>query len=85
MGAPRLYSTGAHTYSSIVFKKPPFRIDEQGWGEFDMTIVLTAAHKGGEHSLNHDLNFQAERYEAKHQVVRILHALTMQSLGRTHS
>ncbi|KAF2278658.1 putative Ran-specific GTPase-activating protein 1 [Westerdykella ornata] len=50
------------------FKKPPFRIEEKGWGEFDMTIVLTAAHKGGEHTLHHDLNFQAERYEAKHQV-----------------
>lgn len=34
-----------------------------------MTIVLTAAHKGGEHTLSHDLNFQSERYEAKHQVV----------------
>ena len=54
----------------------PFRIEEQGWGEFDMTIVLTAAHKGGEHSLSHDLNFQSERYEAKHQVVRSHYAFT---------
>lgn len=53
-----------------VFKKPPFRIEEKGWGEFDMTIVLTAVSKGGDHTLDHDLNFQAERYEAKHQVVR---------------
>jgi transcription initiation factor IIF auxiliary subunit len=52
-----------------VFKKPPFRIEEKGWGEFDMTIVLTGAHKGGDHSLEHDLNFQAERYEATHTVV----------------
>ncbi|KAF2015028.1 SAS complex, SAS5 subunit/transcription initiation factor IID, subunit 14 [Aaosphaeria arxii CBS 175.79] len=51
-----------------VFKKPPFRIQEQGWGEFDMTIVLTALHKGGDHTLEHDLNFQSERYEAKHTV-----------------
>jgi transcription initiation factor IIF auxiliary subunit len=35
-----------------------------------MTIVLTAIGKGGDHTLDHDLNFQAERYEAKHQVVR---------------
>jgi transcription initiation factor IIF auxiliary subunit len=34
-----------------------------------MTIVLTAIGKGGDHTLDHDLNFQAERYEAKHQVV----------------
>jgi transcription initiation factor IIF auxiliary subunit len=52
-----------------VFKKPPFKIEEKGWGEFDMTIVLTGAHKGGDHSLEHDLNFQAERYEATHTVV----------------
>lgn len=34
-----------------------------------MTIVLTAFHKGGDHTLEHDLNFQSERYEAKHTVV----------------
>jgi len=55
---------------ATVFKKPPFRIDEKGWGEFDMNIVLTAVGKGGEHTLDHDLNFQSERYEAKHLVVR---------------
>jgi transcription initiation factor IIF auxiliary subunit len=30
--------------------------------------VLTAVHKGGDHTLEHDLNFQSERYEAKHTV-----------------
>lgn len=50
------------------FKKPPFRIDEQGWGEFDMSITLSAVGKGGDHTLQHDLNFQSERYEAKHPV-----------------
>ncbi len=60
------YSVANH---DTVFKKPPFRIDEKGWGEFDMTIVLTAIGKGGDHTLEHDLNFQQERYEAKHQVV----------------
>ena len=65
------HSEQLYTDSWAVFKKPPFRIDEQGWGEFDMTIVLSAAHKGGDHTLSHDLNFQSERYEAKHQVVRL--------------
>lgn len=36
-----------------------------------MEIVLTATEKGGEHSLPHDLNFQSERYEAKHNVVSL--------------
>ncbi|KAI9831344.1 MAG: hypothetical protein M1819_005118 [Sarea resinae] len=50
------------------FRKPPFRIEEEGWGEFDMQIVLTAPEKGGEFTLAHDLNFQSTRYEAKHNI-----------------
>jgi transcription initiation factor IIF auxiliary subunit len=52
------------------FRRPPFRIDEKGWGEFDMQIVLTpiGAGKTGEHTLAHDLNFQQERYESTHNV-----------------
>ena len=53
----------------LAFKKPPFRIDEKGWGEFDMSLVLTAVHKGGDHTLPHDLNFQKTHYEATHVVV----------------
>jgi len=51
-----------------IFKKPPFRIQEKGWGEFEMQIVLSAVHKGGEHPIVHDLNFASERYEAKHTI-----------------
>ncbi|KAI9711830.1 MAG: hypothetical protein M1820_001975 [Bogoriella megaspora] len=51
------------------FKKPPFKCSETGWGEFDMKITLTVMHKGGDHTLNHDLNFQSERYEARHQII----------------
>ncbi|KAJ5690232.1 Transcription initiation factor TFIID subunit 14 [Penicillium macrosclerotiorum] len=48
------------------FKNSPFRISEEGWGEFDMTIDLIADKS---HSIQHDLNFMSERYEAKHQIV----------------
>ncbi|QDS75847.1 hypothetical protein FKW77_001408 [Venturia effusa] len=49
------------------FNKPPFRISEQGWGEFDITIHCTAVgQRGQDYPLQHDLNFQSERYEAKH-------------------
>ncbi|KAF2709945.1 transcription initiation factor-like protein subunit [Pleomassaria siparia CBS 279.74] len=51
-----------------VFKKPPFRIQEKGWGEFEMSIVLSGLLKNGDHTLDHDLNFQSERYEAVHWV-----------------
>jgi transcription initiation factor IIF auxiliary subunit len=45
-------------------KSPPFRIQEEGWGEFDMSIGLVASDK--EHTITHDLNFQQTRYESKH-------------------
>ncbi|QIW95678.1 hypothetical protein AMS68_001196 [Peltaster fructicola] len=52
------------------FKSPPFKITEKGWGEFDMNIVLTpvGAPKGADQTLQHDLNFQQERYESTHVV-----------------
>ncbi|PWY84959.1 putative Ran-specific GTPase-activating protein 1 [Aspergillus heteromorphus CBS 117.55] len=48
------------------FKNPPFRISEEGWGEFDLQINLTAADK--DHILTHDLNFAQARYESKHNI-----------------
>ncbi|KAF1345950.1 yeats family-domain-containing protein [Delphinella strobiligena] len=48
-------------------KDAPFRISEQGWGEFDMQIILVPfAQPKGEQTIFHDLNFQSERYEANH-------------------
>ncbi|KAI9671400.1 MAG: hypothetical protein M1831_004309 [Alyxoria varia] len=52
------------------FKQPPFRCEEDGWGEFDMKIHLSyAGGKNNEHTITHDLNFQQEKYEAEHNVV----------------
>lgn len=53
----------------IAFKMPPFRIQEEGWGEFDMLLVLTPKDKGAEITVAHDLNFQSEHYETKHPIV----------------
>ena len=57
----------------VAFKTPPFRIEEEGWGEFDMTIGLFAPDK--EHTITHDLNFQQSRYESKHVIVRSIFRL----------
>lgn len=43
-------------------RQPPFLIEEEGWGEFEMQIVFTIAERGGEQTVNHDLNFAQERY-----------------------
>jgi len=50
------------------FDQPPFRCENDGWGEFDMTIELFAAEKGGKHTIQHDLNFAKPKYEAKHTI-----------------
>jgi len=49
-----------------IIRKPPFALQEQGWGEFDMTIVCTLAEKNGDYSVQHDLNFQKNKYDALH-------------------
>ena len=54
------------------FKSPPFRIQEEGWGEFDMVLVLTPKDKGADITVAHDLNFQSEHYETKHSIVSSL-------------
>lgn len=56
----------------VAFKRAPFRIQEKGWGEFDMIITLTGIDKGGDHAIAHDLNFQSEHYETKHIVVGVI-------------
>jgi len=50
------------------FDQPPFRCENDGWGEFDMTIDLFTAEKGGKHTIQHDLNFAKPKYEAKHTI-----------------
>ena len=61
-----LYGVVADSFITVV-KTPPFRIQEEGWGEFDMQIALTAADK--DHFVTHDLNFAQNRYESKHLIV----------------
>ncbi|GME99250.1 unnamed protein product [Ambrosiozyma monospora] len=51
-----------------VFKKAPFKIEEQGWGGFDIPISLTLIEKGGDKKLNHDLNFGKEKYVVDQQI-----------------
>ena len=53
-----------------VLKTPPFKIAEEGWGEFEMLVTLTPLGnpKGGDIVLIHDLNFAQEVYESVHAV-----------------
>ncbi|ETN45094.1 uncharacterized protein HMPREF1541_09970 [Cyphellophora europaea CBS 101466] len=51
-----------------VKKSHPFRVAEDGWGEFEMQILLTDAG-GKTHTIIHDLNFQQAKYEVKHVIM----------------
>lgn len=53
----------------VVFRAPPFRIEESGWGEFDMQIVFTVLDK--DYTIDKDLHFQKEKYESKHVLVSL--------------
>lgn len=50
-----------------VIKQPPFRVAEDGWGEFELKIDLVDL-AGRTHEFLHDLNFQQSRYEVKHVI-----------------
>lgn len=53
-------------------KTSPFKVEEQGWGEFDIPIsvhLVGLPGKQGERKFNHDLNFLLETYSIDHPVM----------------
>ncbi|EDK42852.1 transcription initiation factor TFIID subunit 14 [Lodderomyces elongisporus NRRL YB-4239] len=54
-----------------VNKQQPFKVQEQGWGEFDIPIVVHIMGingKPGERKFQHDLNFLQEKYHNDHVI-----------------
>ncbi|CCH46377.1 Transcription initiation factor TFIID subunit 14 [Wickerhamomyces ciferrii] len=51
-----------------IFKKAPFKIEEEGWGEFELGLTLTLLDKSGDRKLGHDLNFLQNKYEVDHTI-----------------
>src|ERR1700726_3994827 len=60
------------TWITAVIKKAPFKVEEEGWGEFDLGVTLHLAEREGTRDLKHDLNFQDSRYESPHKLVSAL-------------
>lgn len=50
------------------FTVAPFTCENEGWGEFDMTIDLFTTEKGGKNVVAHDLNFQATDYVKEQEI-----------------
>jgi transcription initiation factor IIF auxiliary subunit len=49
--------------------KAPFRIEEEGWGEFEIIMHLTPIGAKSDQNISHDLNFQqGETYSSTHVV-----------------
>ncbi|KAI5951920.1 TAF14 [Candida jiufengensis] len=64
-----LHPTFANPIRSL--KQQPFKIEEQGWGEFDIPIsihILGISGKNGERKFQHDLNFLQEKYINDHVI-----------------
>lgn len=64
-----LHPTFANPIRSL--KQSPFRVEEKGWGEFDIPIsvhLLGLPGKLGERKFNHDLNFLLETYTVDHVI-----------------
>lgn len=86
----RLHPTFVNPNRTI--KQPPFKLEEQGWGEFELAIDLTLLDKSGERKINHDLNFQQEHYEVDHKIkiplgksANLRRILGVESLGSEES
>lgn len=48
--------------------EPPFRLEEVGWGEFELHIVLTLKEHGGTVKIVHDLSFSEDAYAVDFEV-----------------
>lgn len=64
-----LHQTFANPMRTL--KTPPFRVEEQGWGEFDIPILVHLVGllgKAAVRNISHDLNFLSERYVVDHPI-----------------
>ena len=70
-----------------MIKRPPFKVEEEGWGEFDLGVTLHYVEREGSKELTHDLNFQEAKYESPHKLVPTpkTHSLTSVDLQKSLS
>ncbi|ROV98997.1 hypothetical protein VSDG_03790 [Cytospora chrysosperma] len=50
------------------FTEAPFTCENEGWGEFEMTIEMYYTDKSGRCTVQHDLNFQQNTYDTIREV-----------------
>ncbi|PIA17333.1 yeats-domain-containing protein [Coemansia reversa NRRL 1564] len=53
-----------------IVRRPPFRVEKVGWGEFDLLIIVHFVNCSEQYKIIHDLNFQeGEFYEKKYPLI----------------
>lgn len=57
-----LHPTFVHPTREL--QKPPFTLDEQGWGEFDLKIVGKLINSKTTYTFHHDLSFSENAYNS---------------------
>ncbi|KAJ2893032.1 hypothetical protein MKZ38_009125 [Zalerion maritima] len=63
-----LHPSFENPVQSEAFHEPPFRCQNEGWGEFALTVDCYTTEKGGKSTIEHDLNFGAPKYENIHTI-----------------
>ncbi|KAJ2523329.1 transcription factor TFIIF complex subunit Tfg3 [Coemansia sp. RSA 2049] len=54
----------------IVVTRAPFRVEEEGWGEFDLVVIVHMVNSPDTYKIVHDLNFQeGESYTKRYPFV----------------
>ncbi|KAJ2081232.1 transcription factor TFIIF complex subunit Tfg3 [Coemansia sp. RSA 988] len=53
-----------------IVRRPPFRVEQVGWGEFDLLVIVHFVNCSEHHKIVHDLNFhEGEFYEKKYPLI----------------
>lgn len=68
----KLHESFANPNKTI--KRAPWKVVEQGWGEFEMGVVLHYIDNSGSATFTHDLNFQSGETYSKPQTVTFKNA-----------
>ncbi|EDO17040.1 hypothetical protein Kpol_530p10 [Vanderwaltozyma polyspora DSM 70294] len=66
------------------FKNPPFRLEEEGWGQFDCKIACQFIFNGGQFSLNHKLIFSYAEYAIDFNIKVPVHIPELQDKLKMH-
>lgn len=62
------------------FDHPPFSVEEDGWGEFDIKIVCECIENGGKFTIHHPLTFDEPAYAIDYDIQVPCNAPVMREL-----